>query len=55
MFSFSIMKTFCFANVKITAIPATGLVNDFRFLRTIQTVLVLKERFDAASGIILIF
>ena len=48
MFSFSVMKTsFCFTIVKIIAIPATGFVNDFGFLRTIQVVLVWKERFDA--------
>ena len=48
MFSFSIMKTsFCFTDVKIIAIPETGFVNDFRFLRTIQAVLVWKERFVA--------
>ena len=49
VFSFSIMKSlFCFTNVEIIAIPVTGFVNDLRFLRTIQTVLVWKERFDAA-------
>ena len=49
VFSFSIMKTlFCFTDVEITAIPATGFVNDLRFLRMIQAVLVCKERFDAA-------
>ena len=50
MFTFSIMKSsFCFTDVKIIAIPATSFVNDFRLLRTIQAVLVRKERFDAAS------
>ena len=49
VFSFSIMKTsFCFTDVEVIAIPATGFVNDFRFLRTIQAVLAWKERFDAA-------
>ena len=49
VFSFSITKLlFCFTNVEIIAIPATGFVNYFRFLRTIQAVLVWKERFDAA-------
>ena len=49
VFSFSIMKTSsCFTDVQIIAIPATGFVNDFRFLRTIQAVLAWKERFDAA-------
>ena len=49
VFSFSIMKSsFCFIDVEIIAIPATGFVNYFRFLRTIQAVLAWKERFDAA-------
>ena len=49
VFSFSIMKSsFCFTDVEIIAVPATGFVNYFRFLRTIQAVLVWKERFDAA-------
>ena len=48
VFSFSIMKSlFCFIDVEIIAVPATGFVNYFRFLRTIQAVLVWKERFDA--------
>ena len=49
VFSFSIMKSsFCFTDVEIIAVSATGFVNYFRFLRTIQAVLVWKERFDAA-------
>ena len=49
MSRFSIMKTsFCFTDVEIIAIPATGFVNDFRFLRMIQAVVVWKERCDAA-------
>ena len=49
MFSFSIMKSsFCFTDVEIIAVASTGFVNYFRFLRTIQQVLVWKERFDAA-------
>jgi len=48
VFSFSIMKSsFCFTEVEIIAVPATGFVNYFRFLRRIQAVLVWKERFDA--------
>jgi len=39
---------FCFTDVEIIAVPAAGFVNYFRFLRTIQAVLVWKERFDAA-------
>ena len=49
VFSFSIMKSsFCFTDVEIIAVQATGFVNCFRFLRTIQAVLVWKERFDEA-------
>ena len=47
--SFSIMKSsFCFTDVEIIAVSATGFVNYFRFLRTFEAVLVWKERFDAA-------
>ena len=50
VFSFSIMRSsFCFNDVEIIAIPATSFVNYFRFLRTIQALLVWKERFDAAT------
>ena len=49
VFSFSIMKSsFCFTDVEIIAVPSTGFVNYFRFLRKIQQVLAWKERFDAA-------
>ena len=49
VFRFSIKKSsFCFTDVEIIAVPATGFVNYFRFLRTIQVVLVWKERIDAA-------
>ena len=49
LFSFSIMKSsFCCTDEEIIAIPATGFVNYFSFLRTIQAVLVWKERFDVA-------
>ena len=49
VFDFSITKTsFCFTHEEIIAISATGFVNDCRFLRTIQAVLVWKERLDAA-------
>ena len=41
--------SFSFTNEKILTIPKTGFVNNFRLLKTIQTVLVRKERFDAAS------
>ena len=48
MFSFpAVMKSsLCFSDVKIIAVPATGFVNDTRLLRTIQAVLLRKERFD---------
>ena len=39
----------CFTNEKMLKIPTTGFVNNFRLLKTIQAVLVRKERFDAAS------
>ena len=35
-----------FIDIKIIAVPAAGFVNDPRLLRTIQAVLVRKERFD---------
>ena len=39
VFSFSIRKSsFCFTDVEVIAVPATGFVNYFRFLRTIVTV-----------------
>ena len=50
MLSFSTMKpSFSFTNEKIFTIAITGFVNNFRLLKTIQAVLVRKERFDAAS------
>ena len=50
MLSFSTMKpSFSFTNEKIVTIATTGFVNNFRLLKTIQAVLVRKERFDAAS------
>ena len=41
--------SFSFTNEKILTIPKTGFVNNLRLLKTIQAVLVRKERFDAAS------
>ena len=38
-----------FTNEKIFTIATTGFVNNLRLLKTIQAVLVRKERFDAAS------
>ena len=48
MFRFPVMKSsLCFTDVKIIAVPTTVFVNDSRsVLRTIQAVLVRKERFD---------
>ena len=46
-----IMKlSLCFNDVNIIAIPATGFVDGFRVLRTIQAVLVWRERFDFMIG-----
>jgi len=46
VFSFSIVKSsFCFTDAEIIAVPATGFVNYFRFLRTIQAVLSGKKDF----------
>ena len=39
----------CITDLKIIAVPTTGFVNDSRLLRTIQAVLVRKERFDPVS------
>ena len=48
MFRFPFVKSsLCFPNVKIVAVPATGPVNDSRELRTVETVLVWEEGFDA--------
>ena len=47
VFSFSITESsFCFTDAEIIAVPATGFVNYFRFLRTIQAfnVNVSSER-----------
>ena len=38
-----------FTNEKIFTIATTGFVNNLRLLKTIQAVLVRKERFDAES------
>ena len=51
MFLFLVMKSsLCFTDIKIIEVPATGFVNDCRLLRTIQAVLVRKERFDQTGG-----
>ena len=50
VFSFPIMKSsLCFTDVKIIAIPATSFVNELRLWKTIQRVLVRKEKFNAGS------
>ena len=49
VFHFPDMKSFCYAHIKIIAVPATGFVNDSILLGTIQAVLVRKERFDRVS------
>ena len=49
MFCFSVVKpSFCFANVKFIAVPATSFVDNLRQLGTVQAVFVWKEGFDAA-------
>ena len=52
MFGFSIMKpSFSFTDVKTIAIPAICSVNNSGLLRTINTVLVRKERFYTSSAL----
>ena len=47
VFRLPVMRSsLCFTGIKIIAVLATGFVNDSRLLRTIQAVLVMKERFD---------
>jgi len=41
-------SSFCFANVKFIAVPATGFVDYFGHLRAVQAILVWKERFSTA-------
>ena len=42
MFSFPVMQsTFCFADVKILAVPTTRLINNFRHLRTVNLIFAL--------------
>ena len=49
MFSFPVMKsTFCLAYIELIAIPATSLVDNSRYLRAVQAILVRKVGFDAA-------
>ena len=50
--SFPAMQpTFCFAHVKILAVPTTSLVNNFRHLRTVNLIFVGKKGLDAMSAL----
>ena len=40
---------FIFADVKSITIPATGFVDNLRFLRPVETIFIRKERLDSAS------
>ena len=52
MFSFPVMQsTFCFADVKILAVPTTRLINNFRHLRTVNLIFVGKKGLDAMSAL----
>ena len=49
MFSFSVMRsTFCLAYIEFIAIPATSFVDNSRYLRAVQAILVRKVGFDVA-------
>ena len=48
MFSFSVINsTFCLAYIEFIAIPATSFVDNFRYSRAVQAILVRKVGFDA--------
>ena len=50
--SLSVMQSsFGFTNVKSITVPATGFVDNLRFLRAIETIFVRKERLNAASAL----
>ena len=52
MFSFSVMQsTFCFSNVKILAVPATSLTNNFWHSGTIDLIFVGKTGLDVMSAL----
>ena len=52
MFSFPVMQsTFCFADVKILAVPTTRLINNYRHLRTVNLIFVGKKGLDAMSAL----
>jgi hypothetical protein len=48
---FEMESSFCFANVKLIAGPATGFVDYFGLARAVQAILVWKERFDTACAL----
>ena len=46
----SVMQScFSFTNLEIITIPATGFVENLRFLRAVETIFVKKERLNSAS------
>ena len=46
----SVMQSsFRFTNVERITIPATGFVDDLRFLGAVETIFVRKERLNSAS------
>ena len=48
--SLSIMQSsFSFADVKSITIPATGFVDNLRFLRPVETIFIRKERLNSAG------
>ena len=48
--SLSIMySSFSFADVKSITIPATGFVDNLRFLRPVKPIFIRKERLNSAS------
>ena len=48
--SLSVMhSSFSFADVNSITIPATGFVDNLRFLRPVETIVIRKERLNSAS------
>ena len=44
------LSSFSFANVKLSiTIPATGFVNNLRFLRRVETIFIREEELNSAS------
>ena len=50
MFRFPVVKSLLrFPNVKIVAVPATSFANDFGSLRSVESILLWEEGFDATG------